>query len=252
MNRLSVVIITLNEAEDLPRCLASVEWADEIVVVDSGSTDGTLELCRAHPKVRLFEQAFLGSGRQKRHAVACASHDWVLGLDADEVVTPELAKELGALLAGDLSALAGATLTRRMVFLGRVFRHGHDSRQRILRLFDRRRGNFTEDDVHEKVVLEGPQTRLTGELLHYSYRDLADYFEKFNRYTSLMAEKMNARGRRVGVAGIVLRPPWAFVQYYLLRGNWLNGLAGFVYALLSALYKTVKYVKLYELQRRRD
>ena len=251
MNRLSVVIITLDEADDLPRCLRSVEWADEIVVVDSGSTDGTLDLCREHPKVRLVEQAFLGFGPQKRFAVGQASHDWILSLDADEVVTPALADEIRSFLAADTASLAGATLTRRMVFLGRAFRHGHDARQRILRLFDRRQGEFTEDAVHEKVVVRGATRALSGDLLHYSYRDLADYFDKFNRYTTLMAEKMDAQGRRVGVPGIVLRPPWAFFQYYVLRGNWLNGLPGFVYALLSALYKTVKYIKLYERQNTR-
>ena len=112
MNRLSVVIITLDEADDLPRCLHSVEWADEIVVVDSGSTDDTPELCRAHPKVRLVEQAFLGYGPQKRFAVAQASHDWILSLDADEVVSPVLAGEIQALLAADTTPLAGATLAR--------------------------------------------------------------------------------------------------------------------------------------------
>jgi glycosyltransferase involved in cell wall biosynthesis len=251
LNRLSVVIITLDEADDLPRCLRSVEWADEIVVVDSGSTDGTLELCRDHPKVRLVEQAFLGYGPQKRFAVAQAGHDWILSLDADEVVTPALAGEIQSFLAADTAPLAGATLSRRMVFLGRAFRHGRDARQRILRLFDRRQGEFTDDAVHEKVVVRGTTRELAGDLLHYSYRDLSDYFDKFNRYTTLMAEKMDAQGRRVGVPGIVLRPPWAFFQYYILRGNWLNGLPGFVYALLSALYKTVKYIKLYERQNTR-
>lgn len=251
MHRLSVVIITLNEADDLPRCLRAVEWADEIVVVDSGSTDGTLELCRDHPQVRLVEQAFLGYGPQKRFAVARASHDWILSLDADEVVTPALAGEIQSFLGTDATPPAGATLTRRMVFLGRAFRHGRDARQRILRLFDRRQGEFTDDAVHEKVVVRGPTRALSGDLLHYSYRDLADYFDKFNRYTTLMAEKMDGQGRRVGVPGIVLRPPWAFFQYYILRGNWRNGLPGFVYALLSALYKTVKYIKLYERQNTR-
>ncbi len=249
MTRLSVVIITLDEAQDLPRCLDSVAWADEIVVVDSGSTDGTRELCRERAGVRLVEQPFLGFGPQKRFAVARASHDWVLSLDADEVVTPELADEIRRLLAGDTGGLAGASLPRRMVFLGRVFRHGRDSRQRVLRLFDRRRGNFTDAPVHERVEADGEVAGLDGVLLHYSYRDLTDYFEKFNRYTSLTAERMRERGRRAGVVGIVLRPAWAFLHYYLWRGNWRNGFAGFVYALLSSHYKTVKYLKLYELQK---
>ena len=252
MQTVSAVLVGLNIEHGIDRYLDSVAWCDEIVVVDSGSTDGTLALCRDHPKVRLVEQAFLGYGPQKRFAVAQASHDWILSLDADEVVTPALAGEIQSLLAADAAPLAGATLTRRMVFLGRVFGHGRDARQRILRLFDRRQGAFTDDAVHEKVVVRGPTRELNGDLLHYSYRDLADYFDKFNRYTTLMAEKMNRQGRRVGVPGIVLRPPWAFFQYYFLRGNWLNGLPGFVYALLSAHYKTVKYVKLYELQNTRD
>jgi glycosyltransferase involved in cell wall biosynthesis len=252
LNRLSIVIITLDEAHDLPRCLDSVAWADEIVVVDSGSTDGTQALCHERPGVRLIEQTFLGFGPQKRFAVAQASHDWVLNLDADEAVTPELADEIRSFLAGDLAGVAGATLSRRMVFLGRVFRHGRDSRHRVLRLFDRRRGNFDEAPVHERVEVNGATKPLGGILLHYSYRDLSDYFDKFNRYTSLTAARMHARGRKVGAAELVLRPPWAFVHYYLFRGNWLNGLPGFVYSLLSSLYKTVKYLKLYELRRHDD
>lgn len=249
MNRLSVVIITLNEAHDLPRCVASVSWADEIVVVDSGSTDGTIEFCRAAPGVRLVTQPFLGYGPQKRFAVAEARHDWILSLDADEAVSPELGAGIRSFMAGDTTGSAGASLARRMVFFGRIFHHGRDSRQRILRLFDRRRGNFDDAQVHEKVAVDGPVTELAGELLHYSYRDLEDYFEKFNRYTSLMARKMHEQGKRASVPVICLRPLWSFFQYYLIRGNWRNGFAGFVYALLSSLYKTVKYLKLYELQR---
>lgn len=250
MTPLSVVLIIRNEADNLPRCLASVAWADEIVVVDSHSTDGTREICERHGKVRFLEQEFLGYGPQKRFAVAQASHDWILNIDADEVLDDEMQASIRRLMGGDVGSSAGFYLTRTLAFMGRVFTRGRESRDRVLRLFDRRRGNFTEAAVHERVMLDGPTGDVSGRLIHYSYRDLTDYFGKFNAYTSLMANQMWEQGTRASIPGIVLRPVVVFLQYYLLRGNVLNGFPGFVYSLLSAHYKTVKYLKLYELQNR--
>ncbi|MGI9265096.1 MAG: glycosyltransferase family 2 protein [Gammaproteobacteria bacterium] len=247
MNNLSVVIIALNEADNLAPLMDALSWADEVLVIDSGSTDGTQNLCAGYPNCRIIEQPFLGYGPQKRFGVERARHDWILSIDADEVPDTLMQGAIRTLLRDGFGDNAGFHLSRRLSFLGREFRHGKESGQRILRLFDRRKGNYTPAVVHEKVEVEGAVGELDGRLIHNSYRDLGDYFSKFNRYTSLMAKQMYDRGGRAHRIGIVLRPPWVFLQYYLLRGNFLNGFAGFVYALLTAHYKTVKYLKLYEL-----
>lgn len=248
MNRLSVAIITLNEEASLPRTLDSVAWCDDVVVVDSGSRDRTVEIASARPNCRVIRQDFLGYGRQKRVAVEAAANDWVLSIDADEVLDARLQatlQEWSRQPPGDRTAY---WLTRQLNFMGRTFRHGKESRDRIIRLFDRTRANFNEAPVHERVVTDGPTGRLDGRLIHYSYRDLDEYFDKFNRYTSLMAREKFDQGRSVSRAGLIARTPVVFLQYYLLRGNLLNGFPGFVWSLLAAHYKTVKYLKLYELR----
>ena len=239
----SVVIITKNEARDLPRCLDSLSGSDDVVVVDSGSTDETEAVSRARAHVRFLHRDFDGYGPQKRWAVAQARHDWVLSVDADEALTGELQAEISRLAADDFAGVAGYEIPRSLVFMGRRFRHGRESAHHVLRLFDRRRGNFDVAPVHERVVVEGPVRRLEGRLLHYSYRDLDEYFEKFNAYTRLTATKMRAGGRVPGAAAVVVKLKFTFLQSYFLHGNWRNGFPGFVWAWLGATYHAVKYLK---------
>ncbi len=248
MNKLSVVIITLNEEARLPGLLDAVAWADEILVVDSGSTDRTREICGRYPNCRFIEQPFQGYGPQKRFAVSQATHDWVLSLDADEVPDRTLQEAMRSALEQDPGGIAGFYLRRSLVFMGRPFTHGRESRERHLRMFDRRRGNFSRDALHERVRVDGQTSELAGRLWHDSYRDLDDYFDKFNRYTSLSAVSMHQHGRRIGIAGILVRGPWTFFQYYLIHGNFLNGFPGFVWSLFGAVYKTVRFLKLRELK----
>lgn len=250
MERLSAVIITRDEEENVRRLLPALGFADEILVVDSGSTDRTVEICEGWPNTRVVHQPFLGYGPQKRFAVDAAAHDWVLSLDADELPDPELVAAIESAREEGFRGRAGFWLRRSLVFMDRTFTRGQPSRERVLRLFDRRRGGFTDAEIHEHVELDGPTGELAGRLLHYSYRDLEHYFEKSNRYTSLTAVRRHARGKRATVPGIVLRPPVVFLQYYLLRGSCLNGFPGFVHALLAAFYKTVRELKLYELKSR--
>lgn len=240
-------MITLNEEANLKRALESVAWCDEIVILDSGSTDGTMEIASAFPNCRVYLHEFDGYGAQKRRAVEAATHDWVFSLDADEQLDAELQNALRRWANSNVGDEAGYQVGRQLRFMGRTFRHGKESRQQVLRLFDRRRGNFDDSVIHEKVRVRGSVGSLGGCLVHESYRDLDDYFSKFNRYTTLMADELRARGRKTTIAEIVIRTPWAFLQYYLLRGNFMNGFAGFVWSLLAAHYKTVKYLKLYEL-----
>lgn len=252
MKRLSAVLITLNEEHSLPRALDSVAWCDEIVVVDSGSTDRTVEISRSYPNCRVIDQPFLGYGPQKRRAVEAASNDWILSIDADEVLDAELQRSVQQWRESGTPEYAGYELLRRVCFMGREFRHGRESRARVLRLFDRRRGSFNTACIHERVELDGPTGRLSGRLLHHTYRDLDEYFEKFNRYTSIMAREMQGRSRPPAAVSLALRPVLTFLQFYLVHGNWMNGFPGFAWSYLAANYRTVKYLKLYELAQGRS
>jgi glycosyltransferase involved in cell wall biosynthesis len=247
VHRLSAVVITLDEESSLARTLDSVAWCDEIVVMDSGSTDRTVEIAQSYPNCRVITQPFLGYGPQKCKAVAAASHDWILSIDADEVLDERLQASLQEWRRSGTDEPAGYYVRRQLHFMGRQFAHGNESRNKVLRLFDRRRGSFDDAPIHERVGIPGPAGSLQGRMIHYTYRDLGEYFAKFNRYTTLMASQLRDRGRRASMAGIVLRMPATFFVYYFLRGNWMNGFPGFVWSLLAANYRTVKYLKLYEL-----
>jgi glycosyltransferase involved in cell wall biosynthesis len=248
MPKISAVLITLNEEKNIQRTLDSLRWCDEIVVVDSFSTDQTATLCR-RAGCRVFQQPFNGFGNQKQFAVDHARHDWILSIDADEVLTPGLTQEIKELLSGAAMPHAGYTIPRTLVFLGTVMRYGPEHRRPILRLFDRRRGRFSKAAVHEGIELRGTVGALQHEMLHYSYESVSTYFVKFNRYTTLAAQQLHEQGRTASLMSVVLRPPLEFLLLYVVRGFWLNGYPGLVWSLLSAMYPSVKYMKLRELSR---
>jgi glycosyltransferase involved in cell wall biosynthesis len=238
----------MNEAANIERCLESVRWCDEIVVVDSGSSDATVEIAERHG-CRVSVRPFTGYGDQKRFAVSQASHDWILSIDADEVITPVLRDELRALLEKQGPAVAGVEIPRTMVFLGREFRHGAEHASPLLRMFRRSRGEFTAASVHERIDVRGPVTRCGAEMLHYSYVSIEQYLQKFNAYTTAAARMLHAQGKRTSVAAVALAFPIGFIRQYFLKGNFLNGYPGFLWAFLSAVYPVVKYAKLRELSR---
>jgi len=248
MIKLSVVIITRNEERNLPRCLTSVEWADEIVVVDSGSTDKTPDIARNHG-ARVFSFGWSGFGPAKQEGVRQAEGEWILSLDADEEVPPKLAREIQAKLNED-SDIVGYHIPRRTQFLGRWIRHGGWYPDLVLRLFRRNRGNFDNAVVHESVRVSGRTARLTHDLLHYCYPSLESYFEKFNRYTTLAAEELHHNRKTAGLTKIVINPIAKFIKQYCLRGGFLDGLEGLILALLSSCYVLTKYAKLRDLNRR--
>ncbi|MBK7592658.1 MAG: glycosyltransferase family 2 protein [Betaproteobacteria bacterium] len=247
---ISLCVITRDAAAQLDACLASAAFADEQVVVDSGSADDTVEIARRRG-ARVIEQRWLGYGAQKNFAVAQATHDWVLCLDADERLSPELADSIRAAMAGPPAATAFRA-ARRNRFLGRWLRHGEGYPDWNLRLFDRRHARWTEDPVHEHVVADGKVARLAGDLLHESAESLEDYLAKQNRYTTLQAQAMHARGERATAARIVLAPLLRFIRLYFLRLGFLDGTAGFVHVAIGCGNSMLKYAKLRALHAARN
>jgi glycosyltransferase involved in cell wall biosynthesis len=247
----SVIIITKNEAATLPAALDSVAWADEIIVVDSESTDETVALARRVTD-RVVVRPWPGYAAQKNHAASLATHDWVLSLDADERVTPELAREIQALLQHDEKPppARGYRIPRVTFAFGRWLRSTDWYPDRQLRLYDRRHGRWNEARrVHESVAVEGDVAMLRGELQHVGYRGLAHHLDTINRYTTLAAEEMAARGRRAGIVDLVAQAPLAFLRNYLLRGGIRDGSVGLVVSLMNSYYVLLKYAKLWEIQR---
>lgn len=243
---LSVAIITRNAASQLEGCLASVTFAEEIVVVDSGSTDGTIELARRHG-ARVIAKEWLGFGPQKQFAVEAASHDWVLCLDADE----SLSEVLRDSIITELKAPRGLVyaMPRCNRFLGRWLRHGEGYPDWSVRLFHRKHARWSDDTVHEKVVTTLPILRLRGDLLHDSAETLEKYLDKQNRYTSLQAELLRDAGRRASLLHLLFSPSLRFVKFYLLRLGFLDGMAGLVHIVIGCMNTFNKYAKLKALER---
>ena len=246
---LSVVLITHNAAAELPQCLASVAFADDVVVVDSGSSDGTAELA-AHYGARVVAKEWLGFGRQKQFAVEQAAHDWVLCLDADERVSPELAASVVRTLQSPAAPVYRMARCNR--FLGRWLRHGEGYPDWSPRLFDRRHARWSDDGVHEKVLYAVSPGTLEGDLLHESGEDLGRYLEKQNRYTALAAQELHRRGQPAGLAELALSPLLRFCKFYLLRLGFLDGLPGLVHISIGCMNSFMKYAKLIELQKMQD
>jgi glycosyltransferase involved in cell wall biosynthesis len=244
---LSCVIITRDAAAALPAALASVGWCEDVVVVDSGSRDDTCAIAE-RAGARVVHQDWLGFGPQKRLAVDCARHDWVLCLDADERVTPQLRDAMERALAAPSHGAYQFPRCNR--FLGRWLRHGEGYPDWSLRLFDRREAQWSMDTVHEKVEARVPVGRLDGDLLHDSAESLTRYLEKQNRYTSLQAEAAFAAGVRASVAKLVLSPLMRFIKFYFLRLGFLDGAAGLVHIAIGCQNSFQKHAKLLELWRR--
>jgi glycosyltransferase involved in cell wall biosynthesis len=247
MTLLSGVIITYNEADRLEATLESIkEICDEIVVIDSGSTDETISIAERF-NCKIFTKKFEGYGVQKQFAIEKASNDWVLVIDADEVVSIPLANEIKSVLTNP--TFEGYYLPRIFMFLGKAMKGGNERKKKYLRLFNRHKASFSLEQVHEDVVVNsGKAGWLQGSLWHYSYRDISHYFSKFNQYTSLGATEVYQNGSSVSVAYIVLRMPITFFQYYWLKGYFRDGYAGFLWSLFSSLYPVVKYAKARELR----
>jgi glycosyltransferase involved in cell wall biosynthesis len=245
--KVSVTIITHNEERHIGAALQSVAWADERIVVDSGSTDGTVRIAREH-NARVETRAWDSYAAQKNHAASLASHDWVLSVDADERVSEALADEIQTLLTTEPPA-RGYRVPRVTHYLGQWIRSTDWWPDWQMRLYDRRAGQWGRVHVHESVRVSGPIAKLRGELLHYPYDDIADHLATIDRYTTIAAGELYARGRRAGPLRITVHAWLAFLRNYVLRGGFRQGTTGLVVSLLNSFYVMLKFAKLWERQR---
>lgn len=245
---LSACIITFNEADRIGDCLASLSFCDEIVVVDSCSTDGTQALCRA-AGARVIERPFPGYRSQKQFAADACTHDWILSVDADERVSDALRASIEAERDAGFPRAHGYRFSRLSEYFGRFLRHGNAYPNRVLRLFDRRRGGWRHPrEVHEGLSVDGPVVRLHGDLIHYPYRSLMNQLEKTQRYARMMAEYELSRGKRASLAKLVFSPAARFLRGYVLRRGFLDGWEGLIYAYVRANYVRQKTIMLWLLQ----
>lgn len=245
---MSAVLITRNAESQLDACLESLSFADEIVVVDGGSDDATCDIARKRGAT-VIPSEWRGFGPQKQFAVSRAANDWVLCVDADERVSPELARSILQALESPASSIY--RIARRNRFMGRWLRHGEGYPDWSPRLFDRRMAGWSDDPVHEKVLSVATPGTLRGDLLHESAEDLSDYWAKQNRYTSLAAERLHAAGHRASLPRLVLSPVVRFLKMYVFRLGFLDGVAGLVHITIGCANSFFKYAKLFELQRTR-
>ena len=243
---LTVTIITLNEAHHIAAAIDSAAWADEILVVDSGSTDDTVAIA-AGKGVRVMHRTWPGYVDQKNYAASVASHDWIFSLDADERITPALADDIRRVVASEPAERA-FRVPRVTFHLGRWVRTTDFYPDYQTRLYDRRKARWQGKYVHESVVADGPSGQLQHELQHYSYRDLSDHLERINRYSTLAAQQMYESGRRASAVDLLAHPPAAFLRNYLLRGGFTDGMPGLTISLVNAYSVLLKFAKLWELQ----
>jgi glycosyltransferase involved in cell wall biosynthesis len=247
MQPVSATVITCNEEHNIADALKSLSWIDEIVVVDSGSRDETLEICRGFTD-KIFHRDWSGFVDQKNYAVEKASNDWILSLDADERVSPELRREIEAGMRGGFKA-SGYRIPRTAHFMGRWIRHGDWYPDYQLRLFDRRYGRWQGGRVHESVRIEGPAGKLKGEIHHFTYRNFSEYLRKLEAYSTLAASDYSQGGRKATPLMLLGKPLGVFIKAYLIKRGFMDGAAGFAVAVMGAVSVFFKYAKLYELKK---
>lgn len=252
---LSVIIITKNEAHNIGECLDSVAFADEYIVVDSGSTDDTCDIARAKGARVVQTHDWPGFGPQKNRALDFATKTWVLSIDADERVTPELRKAIQAVIQSDGAGGDGVTedgyrIARLSNFCGRWIRHSGWWPDYVLRLIRRGSGRFTDSLVHESLKLDGQPGTLDGHFLHYPYKDMEALLAKVNQYSSAGAQMMYEKGRTTGIPGIIGHSVWTFIRIYVMRRGFLDGKEGFILAAVGAAGSFFRYSKLFFLNKR--
>jgi len=246
---LSVILITKNEAELVGQCLESVKWADEIVVVDSGSTDATVEICRRYTD-KVVVTDWPGFGPQKNRALAMATGEWVLSIDADEEVTHELRDSIRSVIS-DKNSSDAYEISRLSSYCGRFMRHGGWWPDPVLRLFRNGKGRFSDHRVHERILMDTDNVRrLDGLLMHYSFRSLEQVLAKVNHYSTENASMLLTRGRKASLGTAILHGLWMFFRTYFLKAGFLDGREGFILAVSNAEGSYYKYLKLMYLSKK--
>lgn len=248
MNNISLFIIAKNEADKIKACIDSAKAiVSEIIVVDSGSTDNTIEIA-TECGAKVYHHEFVGFADQKNFALSKCTGTWALSLDADERLSDELAKEIQNI--PENTEYNGFELLRINYFLGGRMKHSGLENEFILRLIKVGAGQYKNVLVHESLEINGKIMRLNNAMLHYSYEDLENYFVKFNKYTSLAANDLNNKGRKFSLVGTILRLPFEFLKRYVLKLGFLDGIRGFIWATISTFYVFVKYIKLWDIQKK--
>ncbi len=242
----SVFIVCFNEEKQIRRCLDSIKWCEEIIIVDSGSTDKTLEICREYTD-KIFHKPWAGYVEQKRFALEKCQYDWVLNLDADEVLTPALSQEIMRELEN--SVYDGYFILRTVFHLDKWWRKGGWHPEYRLRLCKKSKTVWGGMDPHEKAIVTGKTKKLNSELEHYSYKNIADQIARINNYSSTLANNLYASGERGNVMQIILNPISRFIKFYILKKGFLEGFPGFTMAVVDAFYVFLKYMKLWEIER---
>jgi len=244
MTPLSAIVITKNEAHNIRACLESIQWADEIIIVDAESSDNTVELAKKFTQ-KIFVKPWMGFAEAKQFGMEQAKHDWLLWLDADERVLPELAEEIQHAVQYN-SSHAAFSVARRAYFLGKRIKHSGWYPGRVPRLFHRHRAKFNSATVHEGLEINGTVGELKNDLLHFTDPNIFHYFEKYNRYTTLAADELFIKGKRSRLSDLLIRPFWQFIRMYVIRLGFLDGVHGLLLALFSSSYVFTKYAKLWE------
>lgn len=245
--KLSAAIITFNEERILERTLRSIhDLVDEIIIVDSFSTDKTKEICSQFSKVQFIERKFDGFGKQKNFAITQCNAPWILFLDADEIPDAEALEAIKEVVTNPQSAFSVYQIQFNNIFLGKVLKYGGWGKLKRERLFKKGFAQYSEDIVHESFLTKEKKGFLQGRINHYTYKDIYHHIEKCNTYTSMMADKMHARGKKSSVFKIVISPRFQFFKSYFLRFGFLDGLVGYYAAKTAAFYTFLKYKKLYE------
>jgi len=243
---LSVIVVCYNEEDNIGACLESISWCDEIVVIDSFSTDRTVEICRRYTD-RVIQRAWPGYRAQKEFAHSQATREWVLLIDADERVTPELREEIKEALSQSADGYEAFAIPRLVYYLGRWWWRGGWYPDYDIRLFQSDRARWGGTDPHERILVDGQIGYLNHPLHHYSYRDISDHVQRINRFTSISSSELRKQGERYA-GGAVLHSFFRFLRFYFLKAGVLEGFPGFFIAATAAVYVFLKYAKLKDLE----
>ncbi|RJP28096.1 MAG: glycosyltransferase family 2 protein [Candidatus Omnitrophota bacterium] len=244
MNKLSASIITYNEEKDIRGCLEGLSWVDEIVVLDSFSNDKTIEICKEFNKVKIYQVEWHGHIKQKNIALSKTSHEWVISLDADERLDPELKQEIVEIMRKDVSKFNGYCMPRISYYLGRWIKHSGWYPNYQLRLFRKSQAYWGGRDPHDKIILNGGCEKLKGHILHYPYKDLDEHLQKISNYTFIMAKSDYECGKKPNLLKIIFLPVLKFIDMYILKAGFLDSTPGLIAAFMGGYYVFLRHAKL--------